>query len=387
MKYLIYFIVLLTCIQHLHAQQNLIGNHYYTIANEVEVFGSTQSGREKDTAKSFRMNLGTKFTVNGITSTGDLIVTFWPFAQDNVQFQLANVVALASDNADEVHAELEAAQRMNDVTNVNQKLKEYTEASADLDKLMTKANKERDIAKQMAKDAAQEAVHLSAQAKTKKDKAKAVAAMAYAKKMADEVPTDPNDININAPGVVSYTKRFTTIGYWANQENFVIELKTFNTSCKQYYGHSVSFNFGAMTLPIKMRFGDNNKNTTKGFQFEENLNLGFTLGPKWQLKGTHDQSVNLLGGVGVSRVKLDSTSLKNNYPVPTSGEAPAVSTTIGFLYQYEIFQIGIFGGEDFLLEGFYKNWVYRGNPWVGVAIGISLFSPSNNKNGSPSTQP
>ena len=80
-------------------------------------------------------------------------------------------------------------------------------------------------------------------------------------------------------------------------------MTAFTLGTKIYYGKSNDFTWGVMTLPIKARIG-NKKD--RFFDFEENLNLGFTAGLKHQITGSHQQWLNYLAGVSVARVRTDS---------------------------------------------------------------------------------
>lgn len=167
-----------------------------------------------------------------------------------------------------------------------------------------------------------------------------------------------------------YVDELEYIGPWANFKEFALPVTTFNGTCKLYYGKKNDFTWGVMTLPIKVRFGNNED---RFFNFEEKLNLGFNFGIRHQIQGRVEQSLNYLIGVGVTSVKTDSISLKNKIK-PSSTSSTALSFNIGVLYQYETFQIGLFLGSDFIPEALGKDWRYQGKPWVGIAVGVSLYS-------------
>lgn len=156
---------------------------------------------------------------------------------------------------------------------------------------------------------------------------------------------------------------------WANNMQFFIPLKDFNNKCESIYPHQRGFTWGFLTLPIKARFA--NKNAS--FTFEEKVNFGLSFGLKWQHVGTTYSASNLLGGVSVGNVKIDNDN-----------SASAISFSIGYMYQYDKFQIGLFSGLDYVGQSPQTNWVYQGKPWLGFAIGVSLFG--ENKTSAPSTQ-
>jgi hypothetical protein len=170
-----------------------------------------------------------------------------------------------------------------------------------------------------------------------------------------------------------YNDSLEFIGNWANYKRFAINPRILNSSCKEYFGPKKEFTWGVMTLPIKARFGNNGK---KLFDFEERLNLGFVFGLKKQLKGYSQHSLNYLAGFGISSARTDSLSMKDlsAYDGRTS---LALSLHAGFLYQFEMFQVGLFIGADFVPGTVGRGWMHQGKPWVGLAIGVSLFSKNS----------
>jgi len=133
------------------------------------------------------------------------------------------------------------------------------------------------------------------------------------------------------------------------------------------------FTWGVMTLPIKARFGNGGKRL---FDYEERLNLGFVFGLKKQLKGYNQQALNYLAGFGITSAKTDSSSMKDlsDYDGKTS---LALSLHTGVLYQFETFQVGFFVGADFVPGTVGRSWRHQGRPWIGLAIGVSLFSKNS----------
>ncbi|WP_183562244.1 hypothetical protein [Mucilaginibacter sp. SP1R1] len=157
---------------------------------------------------------------------------------------------------------------------------------------------------------------------------------------------------------------------WANGWLFFISAKDFSDNSVSIFPHSNKFTWGFLTLPVKMRF-DNNKGGR--FDFEQNLNFGLTFGDKHQLVSTSDISLNYLLGLSVVNVPLDNaTPATATTPATSATSTAAVSTSGGFMFQYDKFQIGAFLGWDF--AGAHANeFKYQGKPWIGFAIGISLF--------------
>jgi len=175
----------------------------------------------------------------------------------------------------------------------------------------------------------------------------------------------------------AYNDTLENISAWANFKEFVLPLSIFNSACKLYYGRKYEFNWGVMSLPIKVRFGNQGD---KYFDFDEKLNLGFVFGLRNQIPSKIEQSVNYLLGVGITSVKTDSLSLRSGKN-PSNPTGTALSVNGGILYQYESFQVGLFLGMDFIPGTVGRDWKNQGKPWLGIAVGVSLFSRNTTQGG------
>ena len=162
---------------------------------------------------------------------------------------------------------------------------------------------------------------------------------------------------------------------WANNMQFFIPLKDFNDNCESIYPKAHSFTWGFLTLPIKARFG----NAKGPFTFEEKVNFGISLGIKFQHVSKVYKASNILGGISVSGVKIDNTTnvaTTTSASPAASSSASALSFSGGYMFQYDTFQVGVFTGFDFTSQTPNLNWAYQGKPWIGFAIGVSLFGES-----------
>jgi hypothetical protein len=148
------------------------------------------------------------------------------------------------------------------------------------------------------------------------------------------------------------------LDYWANNMQFFMPLKEFNDNCEPIYPSAISFTWGLLTLPVKMRFGTKDA----PFTFEEKVNFGLTFGVKFQNVSTTYSAHNILAGISVSNVKINEN---------TSGSA--LSFSAGYMFQYDKFQAGAFLGLDFVGDTQRSQFQYHGRPWLGFAIGLSLF--------------
>lgn len=170
---------------------------------------------------------------------------------------------------------------------------------------------------------------------------------------------------------------------WANFKKFTISAEDLSKAILYTTGN-FDFTYGALTLPLKIRFG-NGGNTYSAF--EENLNLGLTAGLKYTIPGTKEQSINLLGLIGLTSANLDSVAFKNpKFYSSKITSTKAVSLGIGLMYQYSNFQVGLFGGIDHISGELGRQWRHQDRLWMGVAIGVALYSKDSlNKNPSGTT--
>lgn len=157
---------------------------------------------------------------------------------------------------------------------------------------------------------------------------------------------------------------------------FFIPLIDFSNNCTSIYPRANSFTWGFLTLPIKLRFG----NKAAPFTFEEKVNFAISLGWKWQQPSTTYIANNLLAGISIGGgVRADNKD-------GTSSSPAAITASIGYMYQYDKFQVGIFTGLDFLSQTTNINWQYQGKPWLGFAIGFSLFGENQTQANKTQTQ-
>lgn len=140
----------------------------------------------------------------------------------------------------------------------------------------------------------------------------------------------------------------------------------------------------ALTIPIKYRFkGKNGLQEDFSTAFNANLFVGYTLGRSsffHQEKvgdkiNTHKFTVGALFGTSTVVLNQSNTSLD---PVPL-GEKETItkglaSIGIGATYAFNKINIGIFGGHDYAIGDGATKWNYNKEPWIGFAIGYSLFN-------------
>lgn len=130
---------------------------------------------------------------------------------------------------------------------------------------------------------------------------------------------------------------------------------------------------------IKLRPGK--KELTNGyptyFEFKSDFNLGLMAGGRFSGKTRKNLAFNVLAGIGLSSVSVDSLSTKG--AVTTAGNQAALSPSLAFVGEIDRFQVGLSVGVDIMAGAVGRDWIYRGRPWIGIGLGFSLFqsAPAN----------
>lgn len=153
---------------------------------------------------------------------------------------------------------------------------------------------------------------------------------------------------------------------------FLIEKNTFDHSSSEYnVQQKWDINFGTLTTPFKFRHDP--------FFFTTNLNLGTSV--SYQRKFYKNWSWGIIAGLSLSQVVLDSFS--TNAKVKTNTERPAVTPSLNGMLGYKNINVTLGIGWDFInkTSEIEKSWIYHGNRWIGIGIGVSLFNSNNNSQG------
>lgn len=134
----------------------------------------------------------------------------------------------------------------------------------------------------------------------------------------------------------------------------------------------------ALTIPLKYRFKVNDS-ISENYTASINLNgfLGISTGKSnfMYRKGvdskinTEKYSFGVLGGFSTVKLttknsKILEKKLNNN---------GLLSVGIGATYSFNKINVGGFYGYDFALGQDATDWNYNGKPWLGIALGYSLF--------------
>jgi len=151
------------------------------------------------------------------------------------------------------------------------------------------------------------------------------------------------------------------------------------------------FEFGAITIPFKYRFGDTR--TVKGQEVKVNnefiadANLGLFAGYKLaryrvryeggKLKDLSNLGCTLGAFLNVSSTSIDSLSTTfSDNPLEKDKKLSIGVISPGFGAMFTVYnvQIGGFIGWDFGFGQSGKKWNFNGQPWVGFGLGYSLSS-------------
>lgn len=120
---------------------------------------------------------------------------------------------------------------------------------------------------------------------------------------------------------------------------------------------------GAATLPFKLRPQDG--------EFSKDVSLSAMGGLDIKFSGTSDVSLGVLGGIGFTSATVDSAS--TNDQVKVDHEASGLTLSTGLLIRWKSLQIGGFVGWDHLSKTDRAIWIYNGEPWIGIGIGVTIF--------------
>lgn len=126
--------------------------------------------------------------------------------------------------------------------------------------------------------------------------------------------------------------------------------------------------FGTFTTPFKFRMSP--------FLFTTNLNLGTSL--CFQKPFATNFSWGIIGGLSLSSIILDSFSTKGT--VMTSSERPAITPSLHGMIGYKMINLVAGFGWDFInkTSTIEQSWIYQGKMWIGIGIGVNLFTANNN---------
>jgi hypothetical protein len=156
------------------------------------------------------------------------------------------------------------------------------------------------------------------------------------------------------------------------------KLKDNKASCTFY---KPSLDVDAMTIPLKYRPGVNALPNQLATNFNGAIYGGYRI-DAYKLRYAHTPlntykqnikhsgySLGLFAGLGSTLI--DATSLADpNYPLQYEGVLLLTGITTNFAVNNLSFGVAV--GEDHLLDKNHYNWIYQGNLWLGLTVGINI---------------
>lgn len=166
---------------------------------------------------------------------------------------------------------------------------------------------------------------------------------------------------------------------------FLITRTDLDSNCVKVYNRGIKnsvFTLGLVTMPMKLRLG-------KNFDFQGNLSLGTTAGAKFRVSKYNPNFLNLLLGLSISTITLDSFSTGGRVSGQPINNMAVFSPSLGMVFEFGKAQAGIFYGWDFLNKAnqLQYQWIHNKRPWISIGFGFSIFSVnSNSSNNQTSSQ-
>jgi hypothetical protein len=150
---------------------------------------------------------------------------------------------------------------------------------------------------------------------------------------------------------------------------FLLSVAEFNEKAIPRMSERPSFTMGATVIPIRIR--------NSPFDFAGEFSFGTNLGIKLPLSHYQNNSLDLVAGIHLTQITLDSLDTEGMISSSASEKSPALSFTLGGVFEFTKAQFGIYIGWDYI-SGSNKNiWVYQGKPWFSLGVGASLFNSSS----------
>lgn len=207
----------------------------------------------------------------------------------------------------------------------------------------------------------------------------------------EQVIEKKEDITRNGiKGFVKFEKNKLTVnpylikdknGDFGKRDVYYYELKNRQTIKLNFNEWTVS----ALTIPFKYRFKDKDAGISEEFStdFNANLFVGRTFYGRTSFfhrkdVGNISNTYKWTGGllIGASTVTLNASNTSSaNQPLDSDTEIVKGLGTIGLglSFSYNKINLGGFIGWDYSVGDDAEKWNYNKEPWIGFALGYSLF--------------
>lgn len=139
----------------------------------------------------------------------------------------------------------------------------------------------------------------------------------------------------------------------------------------------------AITIPVKYRFSNSDFPEDFSTGFNANIFAGVSFGRTsfWYRKKVDNKTnmykITLGAFLGASSVELNSKNTSASIaPLTVDEKYTKGLASIGFggTYSYNKINLGLFYGWDYAVGADSQKWNYNHKPWLGLAIGYSLFN-------------
>lgn len=129
---------------------------------------------------------------------------------------------------------------------------------------------------------------------------------------------------------------------------------------------------GIVTTPIKIRFGNSDKN--RYADVTSDVSLGLSAGYKHQIKPK--TSIGATLGISLTSIKMTA---ENNDSVSVETNVSALTIPLSIILFQDDFQVGISIGYDIPWGSVGAGWKYRNSPYIGIGLGYNIFQLSTNE--------
>lgn len=134
-----------------------------------------------------------------------------------------------------------------------------------------------------------------------------------------------------------------------------------------------TFTVGAATTLIKVRPG--RKEPKDGYaiysEFGNDFNIGVSAGWKFQPYRRLQLAHSIVGGLSFSSIKVTPYTTKDY--VTSESTQGCLTFSLGYVFEYNKFQVSVFSGIDVMSGEIGRKWIYRDRPWLGLGFGFQIF--------------
>ncbi|WGH76646.1 hypothetical protein P8625_05665 [Tenacibaculum tangerinum] len=172
--------------------------------------------------------------------------------------------------------------------------------------------------------------------------------------------SNPNETQKNEANTFNmiYYKDANTLKYYK------IKKEDFIKVASPYYAWYKGATAGIYSVPFKLRFNN--------FDFEQNLNIGMSIGVQYRINKKIDDRWIIEPNVGIGLAKINLNS--KNSSVDNERTASAFSISTGLILRFNTaINAGVFVGWDLLSNSDSDaNWIHDKKPWLGLGINIGF---------------